>query len=762
MSSKNSVIFSNLPENKARLIAWVIVGISFYLLPLVFFTLKDLRVSSGSVSPWLPEGTEERQIFNDFANRFKNHDSIHVSWEGADKEDPLFRTLTEKIIKADRMRAFQTGESPLVGSIVSLGTFIESFGETYSSDPAFRKEATAAMTGYLTSREGATGVLIIECTKFGANNRVIIFDMVDRIVRETIPPQVEPRYAGPCFLSICANEETRKVLKVITPISSLISLLIAWFFLRSPLLAIAAFSVSGLAAALSIAAIHFGGSTMGNMLSMVPSLAQLLAMSNVIHLVNYYMESLHKHGDKNRAWRDAISNGWLPTVAASLTTVIGFTALLTSNIEVVRKFSVFGTCAVLISMVIVLTSTTAILILLKPNAKPRLQLQKTFVNWLLHLTTRRKWPVTAALLSLFLFAGFGLNRHHSDIRMGSFFAEESRYQINKQWFESKMGSVMGSELLMTFHGAVDLETQFQIIGKTADKVRALDPEYSVFSPSIFYHLLRNESVDEVWKKAEKSGLGIYEDGRYQWRIAVRHPLEPDPSESVFQAQINQLIAETALDSEIRERHQPDIYLTGVFQLFSNSQDGLVNQLLRSFLCAFLVITPIIMILMRSISLGLIAMIGNLFPLVVFFGILGWIDFRIDIATMMIAAVAFGIAVDDTVHFLTWLSRGLRKYEYLENAVRYAFENCAVAILQTTLIISLGMMAFFLSDFEPSMRFAVFSGVVLVVALVGDLILLPAMIQGVFRKGFQKKKPIPDYDFRDDQPRRYEKKEAPVS
>lgn len=755
MNKRRSVLFKDLPEAKAKLLAWLVVGVSLYLLPLIFITLKDYRDSSGSVGPWLPQGTEERQVFDKFADLFQNHDSLHLSWDGGDPEDERFETLTEEIIKADRIRAWQTGEEPLIGSIVTLRTFIDSFGER-AKDPEFRQKVTDSMAGYLTSEGQTTGILTIESTDHGANNREKTFELVDRKAREILPAGVEPRYAGPCFLSICANQETRKVLRFVTPISSLISLLVAWFFLRSPILALIAFCISGLAAALSISAIHFGGHTLGNMLSMVPSLAQLLAMSNVIHLINYYMESLHKHNDKERAWRDAISNGWMPTVAASMTTVIGFSSLLATNIEVVKHFALYGTIAVIIAMVVVLTSTTASLILLKPDANLRFKLRERFVGWLFHLASERKWAVTASLLSIFLLGGLGLDKLKSDVRMGSFFPEESRYRSNKSWFEAKMGPIMGSELLVSFAGTVDLEKQIQTIAKLGSQVRDLDTDYMVFAPSIFAAWLETEPANKVWDKITKSGMGVMEDGRYLWRVSIRHPLEPDPGESVFQSQIKRLIERAESNPAMAKNDRPDISLTGAFQLFANSQDGLVNQLLRSFLCAFLLITPVIMIFLRSISLGLIAMVGNLFPLVVFFGILGWTGFRIDIATMMTAAVAFGIAVDDTVHFLTWLSRGLRRHNYLTNAVKYAFENCAVAILQTTLIISAGMGAFLLSDFQPSLRFALFSGVVLMIAVVGDLVLLPACILGIFKKVFQKKPGQPNSHALDAEPH-YEKK-----
>lgn len=426
----------------------------------------------------------------------------------------------------------------------------------------------------------------------------------------------------------------------------------------------------------------------------------------------------------------------MPTVAASVTTMIGFAALLASNLEVARSFSLFGIIGVFLAMVIVLVFTPAILVLTLPEARPTITFQGLFVRGAHWMVARHRWVASFSLLALFAFAAFGLKRLSSDVRMESFFPEKSRFHDQSCWFESKMGSIHGSDLLVIFPGSVDPSRQFDLVEDLEKRVEGIDPDYNVFAPSIYRRHLEGHEPGELWDIVKKSGWVVEESEEVHWRLAVRHPAEPDPSESLFRARITDLIDEVLGEQSLKGEGQTEIHLTGGFQLFTTTQDGLVGQLLRSFLLAFVFITPVIMLFLRNARLGLIAIIGNLFPLVVFFGLMGWIGGRIDIATMMIAAVAFGIAVDDTVHFLTWLGRGLKREDTLDKAVGHAFDNCAGAILQTTLVISLGMMAFLLCEFQPSVRFAVFSAIVLVIAMIGDLILLPSLILGAFQKFFR--------------------------
>ena len=97
--------------------------------------------------------------------------------------------------------------------------------------------------------------------------------------------------------------------------------------------------------------------------------------------------------------------------------------------------------------------------------------------------------------------------------------------------------------------------------------------------------------------------------------------------------------------------------------------------------------------------------------------------------MMTASAAMGIAVDDTLHFLVWFRRGLRQGLSRSRAVRFAYGHCATAMAQTSLICGLALLVFLVSPFAPIARFGVVMGLMLGLALVGDLLLLPALLVG---------------------------------
>jgi predicted RND superfamily exporter protein len=113
--------------------------------------------------------------------------------------------------------------------------------------------------------------------------------------------------------------------------------------------------------------------------------------------------------------------------------------------------------------------------------------------------------------------------------------------------------------------------------------------------------------------------------------------------------------------------------------------------------------------------------------VVIFGAMGFMRIKVDIGSMMTASVAMGIAVDDTIHFLNWFRKSLDEGRTRIDSIRIAFGRCAPAMTQTTLIAGLGLSVFALSTFAPTQRFGVLMLLLLAAALVGDLILLPAIL-----------------------------------
>lgn len=190
-------------------------------------------------------------------------------------------------------------------------------------------------------------------------------------------------------------------------------------------------------------------------------------------------------------------------------------------------------------------------------------------------------------------------------------------------------------------------------------------------------------------------------------------------------------------SEMRFR-DISIMITGAIPLVFKAQKQLLNDLIDSFLMAFVLISITMVLLQRSLVAGMIAMIPNVLPSIVVFGALAMLQIKVDIGSMMTASVALGITVDGTLHLLTWFQRGISLGCNRKDAVIYAYTHCAEAMLQTAFICSFTFLIFAFSNFVPVARFAWMLCILLTAAICADLFLTPALLLSPLGRFFVRK------------------------
>ena len=176
--------------------------------------------------------------------------------------------------------------------------------------------------------------------------------------------------------------------------------------------------------------------------------------------------------------------------------------------------------------------------------------------------------------------------------------------------------------------------------------------------------------------------------------------------------------------------------TGVVPIVYKAQRALLQSLVESTFWSFITITPLMMFVSRSIRAGIVAMIPNVLPVLVIFGLMGWLNIPIDIGSMMTASIALGVAVDDTIHFLSWFRGDLQQLKDRRKAIVACYKRCATPTLQAACISGIGLSVFAFSTFTPTQRFGWLMLTILVAGVVAELILLPAILAGPLGKVFE--------------------------
>jgi predicted RND superfamily exporter protein len=230
-----------------------------------------------------------------------------------------------------------------------------------------------------------------------------------------------------------------------------------------------------------------------------------------------------------------------------------------------------------------------------------------------------------------------------------------------------------------------------------------------------------------------SKLGLTHDDQNgeNWRLTVRTSALGSADYGALLAGVRAKVESALATENASLGERVSVNVTGVMPLVHRIQGQLLDDLLASFAGALVLITVTMTLAQAGVRAGLLAMASNVFPIALYFGWLGWRGQPIDIGVVMTASVALGIAVDDTLHYLSFFRRAVEEGSSRFDAVRESLARCAPAMIQTSVSCGLGLLVFALSDFAPTRGFAISMAVLLGLALAGDLLLLPALLVGPF-------------------------------
>jgi predicted RND superfamily exporter protein len=252
--------------------------------------------------------------------------------------------------------------------------------------------------------------------------------------------------------------------------------------------------------------------------------------------------------------------------------------------------------------------------------------------------------------------------------------------------------------------------------------------------------LDTDGDTELWRVSAR--VGALNDVDYgEFKEDIRRRVEP-----VIVAERKRLIKEAAKDMAQAPRRgdplevrtaavaQPtndDMGITAVYTglvpVVYKAQREMLNGLAWNFVTDLLTIGTVMTLVFWDLSAGLILLIPSCFPIMVVFGLMGWLGVVIDVGTIMTPVVALGVSVDDVVHFLIWYRRGLKEGRQRKGSIMLAYEGCARAMYQSWSVLGLGLAVFALSSFVPTQRFGAMMFLLLSAALVGNLFMLASVL-----------------------------------
>ncbi|MCO8122305.1 MMPL family transporter [Stieleria sp. TO1_6] len=733
--------------------ARVILVVMVLAIPLIIWgALMALRSTSNDPRQWLPRSFAATDTYDWFQLHFGSDEIAVVSWPGCTLDDP----------RVDQLAAALTA-TPFYDRALSGPDVVH---ELMQPPLEFsRNAAISRLRGTLVDPDTETTCLVLSTSAEGRSDRVQAVQQInDSAKQECGLDESELRLAGPTVDAAAIDLESRRLLFQLAGLSALVSFLIASIRLRSVRLATMVFVVAVYSTAVALAVMHFTGGTMNLLMTMLPPLLYVLSISSAVHLANYYRDAVADSASSGSMGPLAttVSHGWLPCSLAAFTTAIGLASLLMSKIEPIRMFGLYSAIGVVVSVGVLFLFLPAALHLFPPRPKPDATesvtgqtraadqradqaagLSGTMIRWI----SRHHLLLTLVCVAVMVFCAWGLPHIKSTVRLQDRFLPSSDAIQDYKWLEENLGPMVPLEVVVHFDRQDPRDTmqRMHVVAEVQNQIHSMDEAVATMSAvNLSPGLTRGRSVRDVVQRTLVNSDRTHQrlvgahfladtDDEQLWRITVRAKAIGDLDYGQFAESLRQTIRPLLEQNKVRGTY------TGVIPLIYKAQRQLLQDLFRSFLAAFGVIALVLMVVLRSITAALLAMIPNLFPAIVIFGGLEWINIPIQIGSVMTASAALGIAVDDTVHFLTWFRRGISNGLSRREALQDAFGRCSGAMVHTTLICAGGLIVFAASSFVPILHFAWLMVFLLLAALVGDLVLLPAILAGPLGRGFVRKR-----------------------
>ncbi len=710
---------------------------------LVHGVIGALASNSNDPRQWLPRGFDETKKYDWLQEHFGNDEITVVSWPGCTLRDARVDQLIQALLTDADEAYFQRAISgrqmlrQLIAPPLKLPV----------------KEGIRRLQGVLIGPDETTTCVVLTVSERGAAHRADALDEVRRVAKQYcgLDPK-ELRLGGPTVDAATIDVESQRMLLELAGLSGLVAFLLTWARLRSVRLAIIVLFVAVCSTAIALAILYYTGGNMNLVMTMLPPLIFVLSISAAIHVVNYYRDAVAE-GDWREAPLQALSHGWRPCVLASGTTAVGLLSLGVSETVPVRMFGIYSAAGMVASLVTVLVVLPVALTVWPGTARSakaslRNRISVSRIDRFVDAVCRRHTPILVGSAILMVVAGIGLFSLRSTVKLQYRFGAESRILQDYRWFEEHLGPLVPLEMVVHFDHSnpLDFMEQLQQVADLEQRVRQL-PDVGAalsggdFVPAVPEGRATRNVVQRVYWRRNAAGIetklreggfcALGENDERLWRISIRASALSNVDYGRFvetlRRNVEPIVAPLA---GVR------VTYTGVIPLIYKAQHELLNDLVESFLLAFGVIALVMVLELRGLRTGLLAMIPNVFPAVVIFGMMGWCSIWIEIGSIMTASAAMGIAVDDTFHLLAWHRRGILQHMPRQDSLRFAVHRCAGAMIHTTLVCSLALLVFSLSSFMPIRRFSWLMASLLMAALLGDLVLLPALLASPLGKLFE--------------------------
>ncbi|SDM86960.1 efflux RND transporter permease subunit [Kriegella aquimaris] len=489
--------------------------------------------------------------------------------------------------------------------------------------------------------------------------------------------------------------------------------------------------------------------------ALIPPLIIVIGIPNCIFLINKYQQEVKKHGNQALSLQRVISKIGNATLMTNMTTASGFATFIITDSKLLKEFGIVASINIIGIFILSLLIIPIVYSFMSlPKTKHLKHLNKrwidTFVNWMERIVRERRisvYIVSIILLVVSIIGIYQINISGSpieDMPKNAGFFKDIRF------FEKEFDGIMPVEIIIDTKrpkGVLKSTTlkSMDQLGEVIEEIPELSKPVSVvnlvkYSKQAFYNGIpkyyqlpttqENNFIMDVARKSSGNSnlLKNFVDSTGQ--TARMTTFMKDVKTSRME------IIEARLKENIDKYFPPDryeVYMTGSALLFLKGTKYLVKNLVMSLALAIGLIALFMAYLFRSFRMIIISLIPNLLPLVVTAGVMGFAGVPIKPSTILVFSIAFGISVDDTIHFLAKYRQELIVNKWrIQKSVYAALRETGVSMFYTSIVLFFGFSVFVISDFGGTVALGALVSATLLFAMLANLILLPSLLLSLER------------------------------
>ena len=567
---------------------------------------------------------------------------------------------------------------------------------------------------------------------------------------------VDVHYSGLPYIRTKSTVKTKAEVEMFIFLAMGVTAFIMLLFFRSFSAMFYSMLVVGVGVVWAIGTLVLLGFKITILTALIPPLIIVIGIPNCIFLLNKYHNEFKLHGNKIKAMTRVIQKVGNATFMTNATTAAGFATFVITQTQMLVEFGIVASINILLVFFISLIIIPSIYSFLPtPKERHLSHLQRTWMNklsaWMEKVVLNHRNIVYFSTVLLLVFAFYGVSKIETTGNIVDDIPKDDPIAIDLDFFERNFAGVMPFEVMVNTHknNGVSKSSTLKRIQKL-ENVLAEYPEISStssiadlakFSKQAYYN--GNPDYYSLPSSQEKNFILKYAKNTLGDSADIFNSFI-DSTKSVARISARMKDIGTKQMRALRDSIKPkidaifnpekyDVSITGTSVLFLEGTTYLVKNLFSSLLLAISLIAILMAWMFSSSRMVVVSLLPNLIPLVLTGALMGYFNISIKPSTILVFSIAFGISIDDTIHFLAKYRQELKANHWnIRLAVINALKETGVSMFYTSIVLFFGFSIFIASDFGGTVALGLLVSVTLLFAMTANLLLLPSLLLSLER------------------------------